>query len=166
MTPIATPLSPSSPAHGFAERYAAKPNGYDEMLEPDRSLRPHWRLLVSMLDDLGREELMRRWEQARRIIHANGITHNVYGQQNGLDRPWTLDFVPLLLPAADWRPLAESLVQRARLFDALLADLYGPANTLTAGILPPELVYANPGFLRPCHGITPPRGKRLHVYAA
>ena len=39
----------------------------------------------------GRDELTRRWEQARRLIRENGITHNVYGDPNGLDRPWSLD---------------------------------------------------------------------------
>ena len=41
-----------------------------------RSLRPQWRMFVSMLDDLGRDELNRRWAEAKRLIHDNGITHN------------------------------------------------------------------------------------------
>ena len=136
------------------------------MLDSDGSLRPHWKMFVSMLDDLGREELKKRWEQARHLIHENGITHNVYGDPNGLDRPWSLDFVPLLLPADQWREIDTAMVQRARLLDGLLADLYGPARCIAAGLLPAELLYANPGFLRPCHGIKPPRGHRLHLYAA
>ena len=38
-----------------------------------------------------------RRELARRLIHQNGVTHNVYGDPNGLDRPWSLDFIPLLI---------------------------------------------------------------------
>ena len=165
-------MAPNSPAttvirpRGFADGYTAQSASFDEMLDADGSLRPQWRMFVSMLDDLGREELTRRWEQARRLIHENGITHNVYGDPNGLDRPWSLDFIPLLLPADQWRPVANALVQRARLLDMLLADLYGPARCISAGMLPAELLYANPGFLRPCHGITAPRGHRLHLYAA
>jgi uncharacterized circularly permuted ATP-grasp superfamily protein/uncharacterized alpha-E superfamily protein len=154
------------PPHGFAGGYAAQPSGFDEMLDRDGSLRPHWRMFVSMLDDLGRDELTRRWEQARRLIHENGITHNVYGDPQGLDRPWSLDFIPLLLPADQWRRIDSALVQRARLLDSLLADLYGPNRCIAGGYVPAELLYANPGFLRSCHGIIPPRGHRLHVYAA
>jgi uncharacterized circularly permuted ATP-grasp superfamily protein/uncharacterized alpha-E superfamily protein len=146
--------------------YAARPGLGDEMVEPDGSLHPHWRMFVNMLDDLGPEELPRRWYQARRLISENGITHNVYGDPNGLDRPWNLDMVPLLLPEAEWRQISDALVQRATLLDMLLADLYGPGQSITEGLLPLELIYANPGFLRPCHGLNLPGGQWLHLYAA
>jgi len=84
-------LSPR-PARGFAGRYASRPPGPDEMLEADGSLRPHWRMFVTMLDDLGREELGRRWEQARRLIHENG-SPTTSTAIDGMDRPWSLDFV-------------------------------------------------------------------------
>jgi len=156
------PLVPPGLAAGYLPRVPA----LDEMVEPDGALRPHWRMFVSMLDDLGRPELTRRWEQARRIIRENGITHNVYGDPNGLDRPWNLDLIPLLMPAEQWRSIGQGLVQRARLLDRLLADLYGPAESIALGLLPAELAYANAGFLRPCHGIRPPGGRWLHLYAA
>ena len=88
---------------GFATTYSVGQNGSDEMIESDGALRSHWRMFVSQMDDLGPEELPRRREQARRLIRENGITHNVYGDPNGLDRPWNLDLVPLLVQEAEWR---------------------------------------------------------------
>ncbi|QOV91426.1 circularly permuted type 2 ATP-grasp protein [Humisphaera borealis] len=163
--PRPAPLPPP-PAPGFAAGYVPRTANADEMVEADGSLRPHWRMFVSMLDDMGRAEVTRRWEQARRIIRENGITHNVYGDPNGLDRPWNLDLIPLLMPADQWRTVGQGLTQRARLLDRLLADLYGPAESIALGLLPPELVYANTGYLRPCHGIRPPKDRWLHLYAA
>ena len=150
---------------GFAQAYASG-EAFDEMVEPDGSLRPHWRMFVSMLDDLGPEEIARRWTEAKRLIHDNGVTHNVYGADDGLDRPWNLDAVPLLTDAASWRTLSAGLTQRARLLDRLLADLYGPRTVIGAGILPAELVYTSPAFLRPCHDVNVPGDRRLHLYAA
>jgi uncharacterized circularly permuted ATP-grasp superfamily protein/uncharacterized alpha-E superfamily protein len=37
---------------------------------------------------------------------------------------------------------------------------------LTKGVLPPELVFAQAGFLRPCHGLRVPKACYLHLYAA
>jgi len=37
---------------------------------------------------------------------------------------------------------------------------------MLAGRLPAPLVLANPQFLRPCHGVSVPGGRRLHYYAA
>src|SRR5262249_1172338 len=56
---------------GFASGYAALPAVPDEMLERDGSLRPHWQPFVSMLDELGSDELLLRWDHARRLIHEN-----------------------------------------------------------------------------------------------
>jgi uncharacterized circularly permuted ATP-grasp superfamily protein/uncharacterized alpha-E superfamily protein len=158
--------NPVARPRGFAAGYVARQSGRDEMIEPDGALHPHWRMLVSQLDEIGPQGMISRWEQARQLIRENGITHNVYGDPNGVDRPWNLDFVPLLIPVAEWRQVSDGLNQRARLLDALLADLYGPRRCLSEGWLPPELVFANPGFLRACHGVTLPQGRWLHLYAA
>jgi uncharacterized circularly permuted ATP-grasp superfamily protein/uncharacterized alpha-E superfamily protein len=158
--------SKSDGSVGFAENYKAEPGCPDEMINPDGSLRPHWRRFVSMLDELGPTERRRRWDQARRLIHENGVTHNVYGDPNGLDRPWNLDLIPLLIPAAEWGMVADGLTQRARLLDRLLADLYGPEQIIKEGLLPAELIWGNPGFLRPCHGARLPQDRWLHLYAA
>ncbi|HWE04144.1 MAG TPA: circularly permuted type 2 ATP-grasp protein [Tepidisphaeraceae bacterium] len=161
-----TTNKPQSPPRGFAAGYSARQNGRDEMVEPDGALRPHWRMLVNLLDDLGPAEILRRWEQARRLIRENGITHNVYGDPDGLDRPWNLDLIPLLISTAEWNGVADGLTQRARLLDALLADVYGPLRCISEGLIPPELIHANPGFLRALHGVALPQKKWLHLYSA
>jgi uncharacterized circularly permuted ATP-grasp superfamily protein/uncharacterized alpha-E superfamily protein len=151
---------------GFAERYAGKSILSDEMTTPNGSLRPYWRPFVTMLDELGPRELGKRWEQSRRFIHDNGVSHNVYGDPDGLDRPWSLDLIPLLIPSEQWDRLSQGMIQRAQLLDRLLADLYGPAETVVNGLLPPELLWANLGFLRPCHGSISSQGRWLHLYSA
>ena len=147
-------------------RAASEAAARDEMVEADGALRPHWQMLVAMLDSLGRAELNRRWEQARRLIHNNGVSHNVYGDPHGLDRPWNLDSVPLLLPAEQWQAVCEALAQRARLLNLVLADIYGPARCVFEGVLPAELVWGNPAFLRACTGLEVPERCWLPLYAA
>ena len=57
-------------------------------------------------------------------------------------------------------------MQRTRLLNLILADLYGPQRLLAAGLLPPSLALSNPAFLRACHGIPVPNGIHLHLHAA
>src|SRR5262249_7992379 len=99
------------------------------------------------------------------LIRENGVTYRVYGDPRGQYRPWQLDPLPLLIPPAEAAVLEAGLIQRARLLEAILADLYGPHQLLKEGLYPPELVFANPGFLRPCHGLTLPGGRYLHLTA-
>ncbi|HWF20125.1 MAG TPA: circularly permuted type 2 ATP-grasp protein, partial [Verrucomicrobiae bacterium] len=95
----------------------------------------------------------------------HGVTYNVYGDPHGMDRPWELDMVPLLVPPSEWAKIEAGLVQRAKLFNLILTDLYGPKKLLKDGFLPPALVYANPHYLRPCHGLSVPRQIYLHLHA-
>ena len=142
------------------------PNGaYDEMCAAPGALRPHWETLIGSMSGLGAEELARRWKIARQRIRENGVTYNVYGDSLGMDRPWNLDSVPLLIPPSEWKALEAGLIQRARLLNSILADLYGPQQLLRGGHLPPALVFGNPGFWRPCHGIPPVAGPYLHLLA-
>jgi uncharacterized circularly permuted ATP-grasp superfamily protein/uncharacterized alpha-E superfamily protein len=129
------------------------------------SRRPHWEKLVGALERLGRDELRTRWEEARRILAEHGVTYNVYSDAQGLDRPWELDMVPLLIPPQEWRHIEAALIQRTRLLNLVLADLYGPQRLLHEGLLPPALVFANPAFLRPCHGIRPLKDVYLFLHA-
>jgi uncharacterized circularly permuted ATP-grasp superfamily protein/uncharacterized alpha-E superfamily protein len=155
----------SSRAPGWRS-YGGIPGSYDELLTGPGEVRPHWRAFLDALETLGGVELNRRWEESQDLIRQNGVTYNVYGDPRGMDRPWQLDPIPLLISGGEWRALEEGLIQRARLLNLILADLYGPQRLLARGLLPPELVFGNPAFLHPCHGMHVPANCYLHLYAA
>lgn len=145
--------------------YTAHEGVVDEMVGADGP-RPHWRPFLTALQNLGMPELLRRWGEAEQLIRENGVTYNVYGDPRGMERPWQLDPIPLLIAPEEATHLETGLVQRARLLEAVLADLYGPQRLLHEGLLPPEFVFANPAFLRPCHALRGPGSRFLHLYAA
>jgi uncharacterized circularly permuted ATP-grasp superfamily protein/uncharacterized alpha-E superfamily protein len=138
---------------------------YDEMSLPSGKIRPHWKRLVKAFSELGAEGLGARWQTARQRIRENGVTYNVYGDPLGMDRPWSLDAIPLLIPGDEWARLEEGLIQRARLLNWILADLYGRQSLLHAGHLPPALVFGNPGFWRPCHSLPVKDNQYLQLLA-
>jgi uncharacterized circularly permuted ATP-grasp superfamily protein/uncharacterized alpha-E superfamily protein len=147
-------------------RYSPLADHFDEMLGPDGVPRPHWSSLVDFLDRLDPGAMGRRWDEGRRLIVQNGVTYNVYGDPQSVDRLWPLDPIPLIIDAQEWGRIEAAVIQRATLLNTVLADLYGPQRLLHGRQLPPELVLAHPSFLRPCHGIDPPHGIYLHKYAA
>src|SRR5580692_948402 len=145
--------------------YRQAPGAYDEMCAESGVLRPHWDRYMGSLSSLGAKEMARRWQTARQRIRENGVTYNVYGDPLGMDRPWSLDSIPLLIPPQEWSALEAGLIQRARLLNAILADIYGPQQLLRGGHLPPALVFANPGFWRPSHGMPAAVQPYLHLLA-
>ncbi len=151
---------------GLARGYTAPAGGFDEMVDALGQLRPAWRPLIEQLDALGEAELARRWDKARQLIHENGVSYNVYDDAQGMERPWSLSPLPVVIPPEDWSKLEHALEQRGRLLAALLADLYGPQRSLVERWLPPELVFANPRFLRPLHGMAVPQDDWLPIFGA
>ncbi len=147
-------------------RYVPEEGHWDEALTPGGFPRRHWRELLVALGRMGAEQLTRRWRAGQHLIQANGITYNVYGDPQGKERPWKLDLIPLVIDAKEWEHVEQSIIQRATLLNAVLADLYGPQSLIHQRQLPAAMLFANPHFLRPCCGIVPPGGVHLHMYAA
>ena len=147
-------------------RYAPSDARYDEMVDPSRAPRAHWRPLLNHLAGLPAETMRRRSAFVNDAIASDGVSYNVYADPIGTSRSWELDVMPLVLPAEEWRFVARAVAQRATLLDAILKDLYGKQSLLAEGLVPPALVFGQRTFLWPVHGITPPDGVALHVYAA
>ena len=146
--------------------YRPLPGIFDEMMDDGGSVRAHWRPLLDMLATLGAEEINRRFAAADRYLRSSGVFYRVYEDAAGIERPWPLSHVPLILDPTEWRGLAAGLVQRAELLEAVLADAYGPSQLTRDGHLPATVLAGNPEFLRPLVGVAPPGGAHLRFYAA
>jgi len=139
---------------------------YGELIGEDGNIRPHWETFFKSYTELGEEEMNSRYSDTLRLLKENGVTYNIYGDPNGLNRPWKLDNIPFLLSREDWTSIESGLSQRAQLLNLILEDIYGERNLIRQGILPMELIYNHAGFLRPCNKIRQPGKKQLIVYAA
>ena len=139
---------------------------YGELVGEDGNVRPHWETFFKSYAELGEEEMKNRYSDTLRLLKENGVTYNIYGDPNGLNRPWKLDNIPFLLGRQDWTSIESGLSQRAHLLNLILEDIYGERNLIKKGILPMELIYNHAGFLRPCNGISQPGKKQLIIYAA
>ncbi len=160
--------APSASADGFEaliQDYAPLPGIYDEMLDADRAVRPHWRAFLASLAAMGPEEVGRRFAAADRNLRDSGVFYRVYDDPAGTERVWPLSHIPLLLGDQEWDALERGLIQRAGLIESLLGDVYGPSNLVHDGVLPAAVVAGSPDFLHPVVGMTPVGGSHLHLYA-
>lgn len=137
---------------------------YDELRLEDGGIRPVWQAFA---DHLGAplEELSRRQSLLAKQIQEDGITYNVYNAQGGPSRPWSLEPLPLIIPADEWEALEHGVAQRARLLNQVLHDVYGEQKVLKEALLPSALVLGHPSYLRGLQGVTPIGGIYLHMVA-
>ncbi|WP_433527297.1 circularly permuted type 2 ATP-grasp protein [Nocardia pseudovaccinii] len=146
-----------------------RPTGgyYDELVDPAGGVRRMWSELSADFVELGTTGLGRLDSRVRRLIDDDGIYYTEVGAAGEPPMPtaWRLDPIPLLVSADDWIRLEAGLVQRSRVLDEVLTDIYGARRTITTGLLPPEVVFGNRGYVRAAHGITIPGRHQLFLHA-
>jgi uncharacterized circularly permuted ATP-grasp superfamily protein/uncharacterized alpha-E superfamily protein len=163
---IPKPPSRVDAAQALLAGYRPLPGVHDEMMAPDGSLRDHWQRLVGALAALGTDERRQREQATARLLRDSGIAFNVHADPDDPAQAGQLDTLPLVMASADWRHLAAGLIQRARLLEAVLADLYSSATLLQEDLLPPALVFGSEDFLRPWVRREGHRRPSLLLYAA
>src|SRR6201998_376495 len=146
--------------------------GYDEFVDNDGNVRPACAQLADTAAERGRTGLNQLRSLVHSLIDNDGITYTeVDPSRDGAaghslePRPWRSDALAVVLSAADWEVLEAGLVQRSRLLNAVLADLYGRRSLLSEGVLPSELVFAHPGYVRSATGIEAPGHHQLFMHA-
>lgn len=163
------PSAPASPGDWALSRSVPADAGHgDELRAPGdaQALTPHWAAFFEQVGTEGLAELNRRADNLQRQIRDNGVTYNVYADAaRGLQRPWALDLFPMIVPPQDWAQIEAGVLQRARLLNAMMADLYGPQQLLRQALLPAALVQGHPGYLRAMQGVRPPGQTWLHIVA-
>jgi uncharacterized circularly permuted ATP-grasp superfamily protein/uncharacterized alpha-E superfamily protein len=124
-----------------------------------------WQQFFSQTDAQTAQDMDQHYASLQRQIRDNGVTYNVYADEEGPQRPWSLDLFPLIVDANSWAHIETGVLQRMRLLEAVMADIYGPQDFLKQGLLPGALVHGHPGYLRSMHGVLPVGGVHLHVAA-
>jgi uncharacterized circularly permuted ATP-grasp superfamily protein/uncharacterized alpha-E superfamily protein len=122
-----------------------------------------WLAMFEELATLVGDDLAHARERVQRHAADIGTGFRVSGENE--ERPWPLSPVPLLIESDEWAAIERGIVQRADLFETILADLYGEAKLVARGLVPAALVAGSPFFLRPLVGLPPPGGHQLHFMA-
>ena len=143
----------------------AKEGHYDELRGNSDVLLPHWETFFNELEPFGLSDLDQRTLELNRQVRDNGITYNVYADEFGPQRPWSVDLFPLIISPESWQEIQSGVLQRAKLLEGIMKDVYGPQNLLKEGLLPPALVYGHPGYLRSMFGANFDQRKHLHIIA-
>ncbi|HBW1846400.1 TPA: circularly permuted type 2 ATP-grasp protein [Klebsiella quasipneumoniae subsp. quasipneumoniae] len=137
---------------------------YNEAFAAPDMARPHWSAVIDNIALQGAEGMQNRHRQAQRILRDDGATYNLNSYPLA-PNVWSLDIIPTPIAEAEWRGVERGLAQRSMLFDRIFKDLYGEQLLLKEGIIPPEIVFSHPGFLRQCHGIALPGEQHLILHS-
>ncbi|UOR14320.1 circularly permuted type 2 ATP-grasp protein [Qipengyuania aquimaris] len=136
---------------------------FDEMREPDGSVRPAYANYCEWFDDQENKLLRRKHREAETNFRKTGITFNVYGEDDAEERLIPFDMVPRIIDAGEWRRLTRGIEQRVSALNAFMHDLYHRQEIVRAGRLPQSLLRNNEAWLPNMVGFTPPGGVYTHI---
>ena len=147
------------PLAAVSSEYRTPAGFADEIFGGNGAPRGHAQELIASLDRMGRTALLELGRRRDRAFTQRGITFEITSPDGeARDRPFPLDLVPRIVPAAEWEAIERGLSQRIRALNAFIADVYGRQEILREGIVPWELVLGCPSFRRAVHGVRPPGG--------
>src|SRR6185369_4026341 len=161
---------PAAPGH-FDELRGGVSATSGATAEAAHAMAPHglptgpWLQFFEHLGRDGFDDLSRRTVNLERQVRDNGVSYNVYAAANGPQRPWSLDLFPLIVSPQSWQQIETGVLQRVKLLDRIMSDVYGSQQLLERNLLPPALVQGHPGYLRAMHGVKPAGGMHLHIAA-
>ncbi|MBF0238630.1 MAG: circularly permuted type 2 ATP-grasp protein [SAR324 cluster bacterium] len=138
----------------------------DEILSPEGDVRAHWKFLVDAMQKLGPEEVWRRQQVIEDWLRQDGASYNIYDGQKTENHPWKLDPLPVLFSSQEWTVIEQGLSQRAELLNRVFVDLYSERRIIRHGLVPPDIIFRHPAFLRPCQHTLPQNHKALMIYSA
>ncbi|WP_179378513.1 circularly permuted type 2 ATP-grasp protein [Jannaschia marina] len=136
---------------------------FDEMFEPDGSVREAYRSFDSWFAGADPAELRAKSREAEAVFRLTGITFNVYGQAEAAERLIPFDIVPRIIAAREWAKVSRGIEQRVRALNAFLHDIHHRQEIVRAGVLPVEMIARNDAYLQQMIGVEPPGGIYTHI---
>jgi uncharacterized circularly permuted ATP-grasp superfamily protein len=136
---------------------------FDEMVNSESKVRPHYRGFVERFGTVSKEEFEAKRRAVDLAFLRQGITFNVYGDSQGTERIFPFDLIPRIIPANEWEHLERGLEQRITALNLFLHDVYHGQRIMKDGVVPPFYVLSAKHFRREFVGFEVPKDIYVHI---
>src|SRR5688500_1704494 len=150
------------PSQTLFNDYTPSARTWDEMYDSD-NVRSHYRNVVDFLQRIPPGELSKKEELAKKLFMSQGITFTVYSSGEGIEKIFPFDIIPRIITAAEWHFIEKGIKQRLTALNLFLKDVYHHQFILKDGIVPVDLIYSCPHYLREMQGVNVPIDIYVHI---
>ncbi|TWT77087.1 hypothetical protein Pla123a_25170 [Posidoniimonas polymericola] len=137
--------------------------GFDETFTSEGQPRPACEEFYRRLQMIGPDELGRRQQAAELQFRNAGITFNVYGHEDGVEKVWPFDIMPRVLDGAEWSSIEAGLRQRVMALNLFIDDVYNERRIIKDGVVPEELLRTSKTYRPEMEGFSPTHKAWCHV---
>ena len=144
------------------QSYLVDTNTWDEMYK-DASVREQYKKVVDFLQHLSVDELNKKEELAKRLFMSQGITFTVYNSGEGIEKIFPFDIIPRIITSAEWNYIEKGIKQRLKALNLFLKDIYSTQFIIKDGIVPADMIYSCPHYLREMYNFPVPHDIYVHI---
>lgn len=144
------------------EQYATPDRTWDEMCG-DHEIRTPYRGVYEFLKRTPLDELNHKEDLAKRLFMSQGITFTVYSSGEGIEKIFPFDIIPRIITGRDWELIETGIKQRLQALNLFLKDVYTDRFILKDNIIPFELIYSCPHYLREMQNVNVPYDIYVHL---
>jgi uncharacterized circularly permuted ATP-grasp superfamily protein len=143
--------------------YNAVKGVWDEMYSDNSAIRDHYQRVIDYLSKESTDNLNRKEDLARRLFMTQGITFTVYNSGEGIEKIFPFDIIPRIITAAEWSFVEKGIKQRLTALNLFLKDVYHNQFIIKDGIVPIDVIYSCPHFLREMYQLDVPFDIYVHI---
>ena len=136
---------------------------YDEMFSQDGSVRPYGDALFERFSRLEHKDFLARKANSELYFLRQGITFNVYHDEQGTERIFPFDPVPRVIPADEWETLEAGLTQRIVALNLFLHDIYHDQQILKDEVIPRFYIEQAKHYRPEFRGVDVPGDIYIHI---
>lgn len=129
----------------------------------EQDVRASYQGVYSFLKNISLETLTHKEELAKRLFMSQGITFTVYSSGEGIEKIFPFDIIPRIITGRDWAYIETGLKQRLKALNLFLKDMYSSQFILKDNIVPFDMVYSCPHYLREMQHLEVPHDIYVHI---
>lgn len=143
--------------------YEKLPSTWDEMYCENKEFRAQYEGFVEYLKRTSPEKLTKKEDLSKQLFMSQGVTFTVYNDNEGIEKIFPFDIVPRIITAKEWDKIENGIKQRLKALNLFIKDIYNEQFIIKDGLIPVDLIYSCPNFLREMKGVKVPYDIYIHI---
>ncbi|MBQ4915531.1 circularly permuted type 2 ATP-grasp protein [Maribacter sp. MMG018] len=136
---------------------------YDEIYDSEGKIKPVYKKLFDIYGGHSIQDYVNLNSKAKSSFFNQGITFQVYGEDNVQEKIFPFDLFPRIIDSDEWEIIEKGSIQRSKALNLFLWDIYHEKNILRENIVPLDLITSSANYLDQMNGVNPPGGIYNHI---
>ena len=136
---------------------------FDEVFEKAENAKDVYKTLFDLYSRHSINDFKNLNEKAKASFFNQGITFQVYGNNETKEKIFPFDLFPRIIDDTEWDHIEKGVLQRSKALNAFLWDVYHDQNIIKEGIVPKDMITSSANYLQQMVGFDPPGGIYNHI---